>query len=222
VAKQEAFNGTKAHQRYKLADGTIVPGCTTITGILNKPALVRWANNLGLQGIDSSKYTDAAAVIGTLAHELIQEYLGGPKVDLSEFSKEQIDKAQNSLISFFEWEKTHRIKMIFCERQLVSETFRFGGSMDFYGTVDGKLELIDFKTCKALYPEHRLQVGGGYTLLAKDNGIKVDRTRIIRVGRDETEGFDEAILTADEIKRNQACFKALLKAYPLIKELRIL
>ena len=45
---------SKAHQRYKLADGTQVPGVTTITGQLNKPALIIWANRLGLQGIDST------------------------------------------------------------------------------------------------------------------------------------------------------------------------
>jgi len=51
---------TKAHTRYYLADGTLVPGSTTVCGVLNKPALVRWANQLGLQGIDSTKYTDKA------------------------------------------------------------------------------------------------------------------------------------------------------------------
>ena len=46
---------TAAHIRYKTTDGTIVPGVTTILGILNKPALVRWANQLGLRGIDWEK-----------------------------------------------------------------------------------------------------------------------------------------------------------------------
>ena len=37
---------TKTHTRYYLQDGTLVPGSTTVTGLLNKPALVKWANNL--------------------------------------------------------------------------------------------------------------------------------------------------------------------------------
>ena len=60
---------SRAHTRYYTTDGTLVPGSTTITGLLNKPALVKWANNLGLQGIDSSKYVDKAARVGTLIHE---------------------------------------------------------------------------------------------------------------------------------------------------------
>ena len=45
------FTSVRAHQRYKIEDGTIVPGVTTVVGILNKPALVPWANKLGLEGI---------------------------------------------------------------------------------------------------------------------------------------------------------------------------
>lgn len=33
---------SKAHQVYKNREGKRVPGCTTITGVLNKPALVPW------------------------------------------------------------------------------------------------------------------------------------------------------------------------------------
>ena len=68
----------KAHTIYKLANGKRVPGVTTVLGVINKPALVKWANNLGLQGIDSTTYVDETAKVGTLAHEMIQEYLGGP------------------------------------------------------------------------------------------------------------------------------------------------
>ena len=47
---------TNAHTIYKLANGDIVPGVTTITGRISKPFLVKWANNLGLEGIDYDKY----------------------------------------------------------------------------------------------------------------------------------------------------------------------
>ena len=45
-----------AHTVYTDSLGTRVPGATTIIGILDKPALIKWANNLGLAGIDSTKY----------------------------------------------------------------------------------------------------------------------------------------------------------------------
>ena len=91
---------SKVHTVYRLADGTKVPGVTTVLGVINKPQLVKWANNLGLQGIDSSSYVDATARIGTLAHEMIQEYLGGPDWDRSAFTREEIDTAENAVLSF--------------------------------------------------------------------------------------------------------------------------
>ena len=62
---------SKAHIIYKTSDGKRVPGVTTITGMLDKPGLVKWANNLGLQGIDSAEHVKNLARIGTLAHLMI-------------------------------------------------------------------------------------------------------------------------------------------------------
>ena len=121
VAKtKDAPKKSKAHIRYELPNGTKVPGVTTVLGVLNKPALVIWANRLGLQGIDSSKYRDEMADIGTLAHQMIVDYFKGEKTDTNEYSKSQIDMAENCLLSFWEWEKGHRIEVILAEAQLVS------------------------------------------------------------------------------------------------------
>ena len=171
----------KAHQRYKTADGKVVPGVTTILGIIDKPALVKWANNLGLQGIDSSAYVDEAARVGTLAHEMIQESLGGPKWDREAYTKDQIDLAENAVLSFYEWERQTGAKMetLLIEKQLVSETLKYGGTIDWYGRIDGKLWLIDIKTCSALHTEYEYQVAAYRHLLA-ENGLKVDGVRLLR------------------------------------------
>ena len=76
-----------------------MPGVTPILGILNKPALIVWANRLGLQGIDSTKYRDELADIGVLAHYLIMCDLTGETADVSDYSKNQIDQAENALLS---------------------------------------------------------------------------------------------------------------------------
>ena len=104
MAKDRIKPISKAHIVYKTPDGTRVPGATTITGLLNKPYLVKWANNLGLEGIDSSKYTDEAAAVGTLAHEMVQAHLQRTEVDTSRFSPIQVDLASNAVLSFLEWQ----------------------------------------------------------------------------------------------------------------------
>ena len=215
--KKDKLRGvSKAHIRYKLADGKVVPGATTITGLLNKPQLVRWANKLGLEGIDSSKYTDEAAAVGTLAHAMVQAHLVGEKVDYSLFSPVQVELAENSLLSFFEWYGRHDIEPIICEVPMVSEEYKYGGTVDCYCMMDGVPTLLDFKTGKAIYPEYFVQTSA-YRQLLCERGCKVERVQILRIGRDETEGFEERAIT--DTTKYFKIFTNLLEVYYLQKSL---
>ena len=217
MAKDKIKGISKAHTVYKLADGkTRVPGTTTITGLLNKPYLVKWANNLGLEGIDSSKYTDEAAAVGTLAHAMVQAHLQKDELDMNQFSKVQIDLAENALISFFEWKSRHEILPIACEMPMVSEALRYGGTIDCYCMLDGKPTLLDFKTGKAIYEEYFVQLAA-YKNLLEEQGHPVEQCRILRIGRDETEGFEERTVT--DTRRYFDIFEHLLCVYYLKKEL---
>jgi len=179
----------KAHQIYQDKAGEIIPSVTTILSVLNKPALVKWANNLGLQGIDSSKYTDAMATIGTLAHYLIECHLLEFKPLLAEYSKDDISKAETAMIKYLDWEGQNKLEPKLVEAQVVSEKYRFGGRIDLYGKLNGEMTLIDFKTCKAIYPEMICQLAA-YKYLLEENGYPVKNSMILRVGRDENEGFE--------------------------------
>ncbi len=180
----------KAHTRYRAKDNTIVPGVTTITGILNKPALVKWANNLGLQGIDSAKYVDDKAEIGKCAHYMIEQYLKNEKLDLSDYTPNQLDTAENAVLKFYEWKKHQDFRVIESELKLVSEEHRFGGQCDIYCVLNGKNTLIDLKTSKGIFPEMFTQVSA-YQQLLIENGFPCEDVRILRIGRDESEGFDD-------------------------------
>jgi len=197
-----------------------MPGVTTILGVLNKPALVKWANNLGLQGIDSSKYRDEMADIGTLAHKMILDYFNSEKTDTSDYSKEQIDKAENCLLSFYEWLKGHKIDVLLAEKPLVSEAHRYGGTIDCLCMLDGVLTLLDFKTGKAIYPEMLYQLAAYKELLAdKPTGLDVpDQCRILRIGRDSDEGFEERLIT--DTSKYWELFTHCLRIYELQKEIK--
>jgi len=185
---------TKAHQKYFTDDGVQVPGVTTVLQILNKPALVKWANNLGLQGIDSTKYRDKMADIGTLAHLMILNYFKGIKSDYSDYSKDDIDKAENCLISFYNWIGENDVKPIDVEVQLVSNLYRYGGTVDLYCWLNGTPALVDFKTSKAIYDEMFIQVAAYKQLLAEQKK-EVAQVRILRIGREENEGFEDHRVT---------------------------
>jgi len=209
----------KAHTTYKLLNGTIIPGVTTVLGILNKPALIPWANKLGLQGIESSKYVDEKAAIGTLAHQMIADYLKGVETDTSEYSELQIDQAENAVLSFFEWEKSHHLSPILIEEPMVSEQFGFGGTIDLLATVNDEpdLTLIDFKTSGGIYPEMLIQVAA-YRQLAFEHELDVRKVRILRIGRTEDEGFEDK--PVNNLDKRWEIFLHCLEIYRLQKEVK--
>jgi hypothetical protein len=214
---KDAPKKSKAHVRYELPNGTKIPGVTTVLGILNKPALVIWANRLGLQGIDSTKYRDNLAEVGTLAHQMIVDYFNKVKTDTSEYSQSQIDLAENCLLSFWEWEKGHKIEVIMAEAQLVSQEYGFGGTIDCFCKLDGQPTLLDFKTGKAIYPEMFYQLAAYEQLLA-EAGKLIEVTRILRIGRDADEGFEER--SVGKLDKHFELFRHCLAIYNLQKEVK--
>ncbi len=215
--KSDAPKKSRAHVVYKLEDGTKVPGVTTVIGILNKPALVIWANRLGLQGIDSSKYRDEMADIGTLAHQMIVDYFNEVETDTSEYSQKQIELAGNSLLSFHNWGKGHKINVLMAERQLISTEYGFGGTIDCFCELDGQRTLLDFKTGKAIYPEMFYQLAAYEKLLAEARE-QFDVSRILRIGRDEGEGFEERLV--GNLDKHFELFKHCLRIYQLQRAIK--
>jgi hypothetical protein len=199
---------------YKTSWGAKVPGVTTICGLLDKPFLKTWANNIGLQGIKMREYVDDKAQMGTLAHQMVQDYLEGNKTDFTDYSKEQIDKAENALISFYEWEKEQDIEIIEMETHLVSDEMLIGGTIDCYCKLNGKNTLLDFKTGKAVYQDYYMQVAA-YKALLEEQGKEIEQVAILRIGRDETEGFD--FVTVDNTVRYFEVFQHLNEVYKLKK-----
>jgi hypothetical protein len=208
---------TKAHQRYKNKAGEIVPGVTTITGLKAKPQLVIWANRLGLKGIDSSKYRDEKADIGTLAHAMILAHLKGEQADTSDYSANQITEAENCFLSYLAWAKGKDIKPNLVEQSLISEAYQFGGCLDFYGTINGELVLVDYKT-GGIYDEAKIQTCAYRQLLIENEHPAPDKIIILGIPRTEDEKFQEVTFTKFDV--GWKYFKNLRENYNLDKLLK--
>ncbi len=163
---------TKAHQKYRLVDGTIVPSVTTIIQELgwNKNALVAWARREALAGNDPNKVRDQAADVGSLVHALIEAHFKGTEVDLSEYSEQNINKAKTCFSNFLKWKENHIQEVWYSELQLVSETYRYGGTIDFVGLIDGVPSLLDFKSSSGVWPEYKIQVAAYQNLYFEYSG----------------------------------------------------
>jgi len=210
-----AAKRAKTHTRYYDKSGMLLPGVTTVLGVLNKPALVPWANGLGLKGINVREYVDVLATIGTIGHDMICCHNKRVPFDRKSHPDELIDKAENCFLSYLAWEKQHKVEPILCEAALVSEKYGYGGSVDMLALVDGVPTIVDYKTGKAIYPEHIYQVSA-YRQLLEENGHEVSNVRILQIGREETEGFSERVVTDTAVEWE--LFEHCLAIYRLKKK----
>ena len=202
-------------QPYKLKDGSIVPGCTTICNMLDKPQLIDWAWKLGKQGKDWRTERDSAGDIGTLAHKMITDYW---KViyehkniadDYHATNYEQGTLAFACYQKFLKWQEAQdQVHPVMVEYPLVSEKLKFGGTPDFVGHINGKATILDVKTSNGIYDSHWLQLAG-YWLLLRENGYPVDTVQILWLPKDNR--FDDPIRT--DLRREKRIFKYLLSIY---------
>jgi hypothetical protein len=192
VVKLERY---RSHQKYKLEDGTLVPGASTIAKIGDDASsLIHWAWDLGNKGIDYKKARDQAADIGTIAHFLIECFLHNAEPDLSDYGAGDIEKAGVAYQNFRNWWDAEGLTILEPEVQLVSETYMFGGTIDAPSIdKDGRYVLLDWKTSKAVYDSHRFQLAA-YEALWNENrpGQRIQRRGIVRIGKNSPDDFEVA------------------------------
>ena len=214
MTDMKTSRSVRVRRRYRLEDGTVVPGVTTVTGLLAKPSLVRWANKLGLEGVDASRLTEQSARIGTLAHARIRASLLGEAFDPAFADPGELSQAEEAFRCFLRWREGHSLRPIHCERSFVSRQLRFGGTPDCYCILDGKPVLLDFKTGKRIYDEYFVQLAA-YARLLREQGYPVEELRVLRLGHGED--CEERSVTEQE--KWFSIFENLLSIYYLRKDL---
>lgn len=219
AAEAKLKAAAKVHTIYKTKDGLRVPSVSTVLGELAKPALIDWAWRLGTQGVNYREYRDALADVGTLAHRMILDDLQGGKTDTDEYAPETVRLAESSFASYLSWKGMGAIEPVMLETPLVSEIFRYGGTADFLGYVNGKLTLLDFKTGKAIYPEHFIQLAGYSPLINEHRPAlgPIEQYTVLNIPRGEGETFVQK--TKASLNAEWTIFQAALTIYRAKKEL---
>jgi hypothetical protein len=220
TAAAEVKARARIRKGYYLKDGTRVPSVTTMLAVIAKPALLAWHNRMGLEGIDTSKFVNSLAIIGTLAHAMATAYLRGesPEAECAGYDKATIDLAENCFLSFLSWAKDRDIKPVLMEVPMVSETFRYGGKFDFYGTIDGRLTVADFKTGSGIWPEHFHQLAAYGHLLVENGHDKPMDYLVINIPRAASESFDTK--TRTDVSDDWEMFKLAMGMYRLQSKIK--
>jgi hypothetical protein len=210
---------TKAHQRYKLTDGTIVPGVTTVIGSQlgwNKNVLIAWARREALAGNDPTKVRDKAADIGTLTHYMVECHIKGTDPDLSEYSAANIDKAENGFLAFLDWEKDVKPTYLNSELGVVSEKYRYGGTVDQIVKKNGDLWLLDLKTSKGIYVDMKIQVAAYKMAYEEQTGRILSEVHILKLGKEDG-SFEHHKLSQKDIDYGWAVFQHCRRLYDIQK-----
>ena len=212
--KEKLSDNHKIHQKYiSPITGIEYPGGSTIAGLLDKGfGMVVSAVNLTKKGYDYKKIWDEKREAGTLVHKLIESYLRGEKFDTKDFTQGMIDRAESSFLKFLEWEKKHKIEGKLCEKQMISEIMKAGGTVDMIAEIDGKITLVDYKS-GGLYDSSYCQASG-YNLIAIENNIHIDRVMLLHIPQNEDEkDVKDKYLTRSQVLYWGLIFQDLCKIY---------
>jgi len=169
---------------YETQDGLAVPGATTvISGQCgwNKRALMYWSWREGCEGRDYRETQEKAADVGTHVHQCIEATLhkrDWPPMPEG-FTKEQWTLSLNSTNAFLAWQKRYGLVVIGSEISLVNEEYLYGGTID-HVEIAGERCLVDIKTSKEVYADHKLQLAAYGHLPGMEN---LERYHLLRVGK---------------------------------------
>jgi hypothetical protein len=158
-----------AKHGYFLKDGTRVP---SVTGILSRfkesGGLIHWAYEQGKAGLDYRETKQKAADAGTVCHDMVECYANGVEFDPSKFDKVAVEKAKGAYDAFLAWASQTGLKIIKTEQALVSEKYKYGGTLDAM-LVQDKLALGDWKCANGVYGDYVAQIAAYGQLWNENN-----------------------------------------------------
>jgi PD-(D/E)XK nuclease superfamily len=205
-----------SRREYRLKDGTLVPGVTTVLGVLDKPALSKWFWQCGKDDIQWPIPSDGTAGVGTIAHYKIHCWLTGSQPEYDpKWTPEHIEMAEKPFDQFKKHYVTQcgRHAPIFTEYSMVHETLRYGGTPDLLVQTDKGVELWDIKTSKAIYEEYYLQLAGYKMLIDQDpkwRQMKI-RPRVVLVTKDGR--LEAPDVSVAYMAKARAAWSRLIKFY---------
>lgn len=186
---------SKVHTRYYNDMMQEVPSVTTILNIIAKPQLIYRAWELGKEGKDYQKEWSIKAGVGDIVHKMILHHLTGKEFQKSNYAPSDIDSAETCFIKYLDWEKENPFSALQVEKEMVSNSYGYGGTPDLVCVKDGRITLIDFKSGVAgkngsgIYPSMGYQLAA-YDHMLVENGTVCTNWMIVRIGRNEKEKIE--------------------------------
>lgn len=188
----------KKYSKYRTQDGMPVARCTQIIDLIgfNKRVLMLWARKIAMAGGDPLKKSKQACDIGTLTHKMIECHILGqeePEGLLAQYDLDAITTATTGYEQYLKWEDEVKPEYLQSEIKLISEADKWGGTADILMKIGDELILGDFKTSKAVYLEHIIQIAAYHHCMHEIGEYQPTKCMLIHVPKELEDGQPMAV-----------------------------
>lgn len=218
------------HQLLVEGEWKNLTGCTTILGILAKPALISWAANMAVDYIIENgsspeqlelarkahtRKKEKAGNWGTVMHEWVEKYINGEVDESMTDLKDPMH--QTGATNFIRWAKDNKVKFIESERNVYSKSLFLGGIVDIICEIDGEVWIADIKTGSGIYFEAFWQMAG-YQIMLEEMGFEKPIKGHIVLNLKKDGSFEERrSVSMDECKKG---FLACVDIYRIQEKIK--
>ena len=211
---------------YRDSSKSRLPSSTGITGAIKGPGLIKWAYRRGLDQLPLYESRDAAAAIGSIVHQWIENDLHGEQLEFfdGKVDDAMLEQAVTGFGAYKKWKEQVGVEILATEMPLVSETHKYGGTLDAVARVGGEYVLLDWKTSNGTYPDYIAQIAS-YRQLWNEHqdgrldGVLVNEAYLLRVGK-EFGDFHVHYWTSNILDLGWEWFEAAKKLYEMNKILK--
>lgn len=152
---------------YINSDGDRVMRVSEVIRMLSKDQLLFWANMLGFKGISYKNELERTTNIGSLVHDVIENYVNPNKLAIIDFDEYNVKdygskiEVRHAIESFFKWFRKVRKSYTVKNTEFVVVGKNLGGTIDciIEGFKDpNKVIFVDYKTSPNFYLTQFLQL----------------------------------------------------------------
>lgn len=224
---------TEGPPRKYTVNGDVVPSVTQILGALDKPALIWWGMQTGVNGLAAlhrqgveipwedpegccklltehkltvNHVRDTAATRGQSIHDALEAFAATGEIpDLDQFLAEDRGYVQGLARAMLALTP----EFVATEVMVGSAVHGFAGRYDAKCVIDGRTVLIDLKTSKRTYPTQMLQMAAYALADAEMGNDPVDGCLVVNVHADGSHEITESYATAEMFLGVKAAWEAM-------------
>lgn len=217
-------------------DGKPMTGCTTILGILAKPALIPWAAKMATEYVRSelkltdkwkwsdelprileeakgahARKRDDAAESGTDLHALVEAWVRACIQENDGYPKVV---EQGLIFEFTKWAIKENVRFIATETKLYSKELWVAGTVDMVFEKGGKRFIGDIKTYKKIWDRVPMFQMAGYGIMWREMGNPpVDGHCIICLPKERAFDEENDVMWSFDPEGDEQAFRAAVTLY---------